>query len=422
MASGGDVEAQKSMEPSPRLQNATIARTKSLGGGVDKVKTNETSKMSTLAGWKTLFFLEGTIWANRILWTMVLKVMLLSLTIMLLVVFTPFDANGIDTSRFAMISNFLKVFVGFLLGFYMTSSVKRWSDSVEGFLQLGDAVRNMMAQLTALGVPQEHLKDLTRYGVLSAEFLITELESRSLPDDEEIKAFREEVYQYCLEPHPETDKNGHVIQVPAQLTQPEVETLRKVEEGSALMWVWIGSRIGRLSNDGLIPGMATPTYARLMTIAERASQGIRTVHVNSKVQMPFIYVHCLAVLVHLNNVLCAISFGLVTGTELAQLLMRAGFHVHPSNVMPADDKGSISSDVQAILTAFIINVFSPVMYQAFLQIGLVLSQPFDNTFGEKMGQLPTVEIVEDLKKDLKNAEFMAKNIHGWEAPMWKAPK
>jgi len=434
MASPGDVESQPQVSPgrggaihaSPRFQNSTLGRRMSnplvhqatfdpntarkieaAMQGIDKGGIKQ-GAMSSLATWHTIFYLDDTIWANRILWTMLVKVILLSLVLATLVVFTSFDPRSIDTSRFELISNFLKVFVGFLLGFYMTSSVKRWGDSVEGFLQLGDAVRNMMAQLTALGVAKEHVDTCTRYGLLSAEFLISELEGRALPSDEDRQEMKAEV---C-----------GMLEEKEELTAGEAETLAKVDEISVLMWVWIGSRIGRLSNDGVIPGMATPTYARLMTLAERASQGIRGVHVNSKVQMPFIYVHCLALLVHLNNLLCAICFGLTAGTAIAAILARRGIHIHHSNVFTNDEKGSIPGDVQTILTSFIVNIFAPTMYQAFLQIGLVLSQPFDNAFGSNLGRLPTVELIDDLKKDLMNAQFMACNLHGWEAPAWTQPK
>jgi len=435
-ASPRDVEAQAPpaasprhphINPSPRFQQTTLGRRVSnpdiqhcmtfdpntskkieaAMSGIDKGGVKR-GGMSSLATWHTIFYLDDTIWANRILWTMLSKVILLSLVLATLVVFTSFDPRSIDTSRFELISNFLKVFVGFLLGFYMTSSVKRWGDSVEGFLQLGDAVRNMMAQLTALGVAKEHIDVCTRYGLLSAEFLISELEARALPNDEERMEMKADTIS--------------VLEDKGELTADEAETIAKVDEISVLMWVWIGSRIGRLSNDDAIPGMATPCYARLMTLAERASQGIRGVHVNSKVQMPFLYVHCLALLVHFNNVLCAISFGLTVGTAVAAILARSGIHIHSSNVFTKDEKGSIPGDVQAILTSFIVNIFSPTMYQAFLQIGLILSQPFDNAFGNNLGQLPTLELITDLKTDLKNAEFMANNIHGWEAPAWKAPK
>ena len=43
--------------------------------------------------------------------------------------------------------------------------------------------------------------------------------------------------------------------------------------------------------------MATPTYGRIMTIAENAFQGIRTVRASVRVQPPYVHVQMMAALV-----------------------------------------------------------------------------------------------------------------------------
>merc|ERR1719156_366414 len=84
--------------------------------------------------------------------------------------------QSLDASKFTQIATFLKVFLAFLLGFFMSSSANRWSVCVDGLLNLFEAVRNLAMQLHALGVEQEKIWMVTRFGVLACEFLIQDLE------------------------------------------------------------------------------------------------------------------------------------------------------------------------------------------------------------------------------------------------------
>lgn len=44
---------------------------------------------------------------------------------------------------------------GLLLGFFLSSSVQRWYNCTNGFLELFDAVRGLHMQLNAMGVPKD---------------------------------------------------------------------------------------------------------------------------------------------------------------------------------------------------------------------------------------------------------------------------
>merc|ERR1719331_2733263 len=100
-----------------------------------------------------------------------------------------------------------------------------------------------------------------------------------------------------------------------------------VHSHAALMWVWVVSLITRFSQDAEVPHMGSPTYGRLVMLANTAEEGIRQVVVASKVQLPFVYVHTLALLVHTNNLLCAVGFGCTLGSSLSTILARAGVHI-----------------------------------------------------------------------------------------------
>merc|ERR1712048_1510300 len=72
----------------------------------------------------------------------------------------------------------------------------------------------------------------------------------------------------------------------------------KVDDHAAIIWIWVGLLLGRMAEDGEIPGMASPTYGRLMEEAQSAQAGIRRVRVSVVVQTPFVYVHTLALRAH----------------------------------------------------------------------------------------------------------------------------
>merc|ERR1719443_2203062 len=103
------------------------------------------------------------------------------------------------------------------------------------------------------------------------------------------------------------------------------------------------THISRAAQDQQVPHMGSPTYGRLVIIA-------------SRVQLPFVYVHTLALLVHCNNILCALSFGCTIGTSMAAILARLGIRLYDRGLLPGGEghpEGSLSKDLQTISLAFI---------------------------------------------------------------------
>merc|ERR1719352_269659 len=90
---------------------------------------------------------------------------------------------------------------------------------------------------------------------------------------------------------------------------------------SCCLWMWVASLVGRMAQDGDIPPMASPTYGRIMNIAQNAHGGIRTVKQSIYVQAPFTYVHTLAILVHVNNIISVASFGVGLGLTVGTWVM-----------------------------------------------------------------------------------------------------
>merc|ERR1719453_2159952 len=89
-----------------------------------------------LASWNSLFRSGFTVWRRSSLWCIALKLFCLSIVVALLVIFLFPDPAHLEVSKFTQISNFLRVFVGLLLGFFMASSVNRWWKCMGGFMSL----------------------------------------------------------------------------------------------------------------------------------------------------------------------------------------------------------------------------------------------------------------------------------------------
>merc|ERR1719446_1131066 len=105
------------------------------------------------------------------------------------------------------------------------------------------------------------------------------------------------------------------------LSKREADVLRQTRDPPGMMWMWIAALIGRLAQDGDIPPMASPTYGRILTLCQAAHGGIRQVRAAISVQAPLTYTHLLATLVHLNNLLNAFTFGIVSGVAVGTALI-----------------------------------------------------------------------------------------------------
>jgi len=121
------------------------------------------------------------------------------------------------------------------------------------------------------------------------------------------------------------------------------------------------------------------------------------------IKAPFIYVHTLAILVHMNHILNATSFGLLMGITTQVLMGKA------------DNKLSdLPRLVSSLFMAFCMSMVAPFLYLALLDVCVCISQPF--TYVE--GKIPALKFIRNLEEDIINAAVMADNTK-WEKPRFK---
>jgi len=354
--------------------------------------------ITKITSWKAFFMVKGCAWDNSVLWTCIGLGMILACGVAVLTLVLP-ESVLVNPEKLAKLGTFLNVFVGLLLGFFLTSSMNRWYGCVNAFLELLDAVRSMQMQMTALGVSKERSATLARYGILSAWLLHLSLNIES--EDEVI-----------ISGDPEKDEQIKIDKVWEKLTEfrpqlvlpQEKEKLIPHKESYALLWTWVASLIGRMSQDGEIPPMASPTYGRILNIVQEAYGSIRNVRALQMIKAPFIYIHTLAILVHVNNILNAISFGIVLGISLG------------GTFVSDPKKSTLANMHMSLFMQFCFSMLAPVLYLALLDVSICISQPF--TYHD--AKIPAIRFIKCLEDDIQKAASLGNSPPLWEKPCFKS--
>eukprot|EP00933_Yihiella_yeosuensis_P066275 TRINITY_DN7047_c0_g1_i1.p1 TRINITY_DN7047_c0_g1~~TRINITY_DN7047_c0_g1_i1.p1 ORF type:complete len:420 (-),score=94.60 TRINITY_DN7047_c0_g1_i1:196-1455(-) len=376
-----------------------------------------------LVTFAVLLELGGTVWTKKTLWKQMLLLVTVSLLVSVMVVYSVKEPEKLDVSKFQKIAGFLKVFVGLLLSFFLSSSVNRWYRCTNGFQELFDAIRGLQMQLNALGVPKERSHQCMRYCVLSARCLFTDLHADCMPKDVR-KAYDKKCWDDLMTSDASSSTAWSNPQVSLAKVYPkERQSLEKLEDPSQTLWIWVTSLLTRMSQDGEIPPMPTPTYGRIIGIAEAAYKGIREVRSSICVQPPYVYVQMMAMLVSVNNLICAISFGMTLGVTEGIVLAR--FHMNPMARKGGDaSSNAVSHALQDAVIGCVLSFVGPFLYQALLEVCVCIAQPFAGAGEEDAstaGRIPTEKLIYQLEKDLRDAEFMTESLPCWEQAYFKPP-
>lgn len=372
------------------------------------VKDTMTYRTHKLVTWAVFSSFPCTVFDNETLWFMMRRLLGVALLVAVIVFLCIPDPQSMNPANFSSVGTVLNVFVGLLLSFFLTSSITRWYACVNGFLVLFNSVRNLQMQLHALGVNQERSDLCVRYGVLSAWLLSYELRHAVLSAEVQEKE-REQMWKEL----------GESDEPFARMLPNEQELLKGVDDPSGLMWTWVGSLVGRMAQNGEIPPMASPTYGRIVDLAQTGQDGLRQVRSAIGVQMPFVYMHTLACIVHMNNLLAAISFGLTLGVMVGDIFININKRKEATAENASDPDANPRIFVEAA-QAVIVQLFKcfvvPILYQAFLEIGISIASPFSS----EDGAIPAERMLKKLHKDLRDANKLAEKPPCWDAPKFQA--
>lgn len=353
---------------------------------------------------------QNVIWTSRRLWWVMTGLFAVVAIVALIVLALVKDPGRLKPGKFRQISIFLSFFVALLLGFFLSSSMNRWFECTKGYLMLFDTIRNIQMQLQALGTDERWINLLLRYGVVSCHLLSLDLHAEIMPQSEKDE-FLEKAWNQLASETPDADPS--IRGRWRCITSEEREVLEGVDDPSLMIWIWVGSIVGRMAQDGDVPPMQSPTYGRIMALAENAHVGIRQVRSAVSVRSPFVYVHSLACLVHLNNIVNAISFGLTCGVSIGTCLVKHKIGTYDEKIHVTG--GERDRDVQDIIVSFFLSVMGPFIYQALLEVAVAIAQPFGNA----QGKIPTERLIQLLENDLNDGANVARRTPGWKPPNYR---
>lgn len=374
-----------------------------------QVQNSMVYNTSFLKTWGVFCVMHYTVWARWPLWFMMLRLLLISIVVAVIAYICVPDPEHLDIAKFIEITSILNIFLGVMLSFFLKDSVERWSSCVDGFLDLFNSIRNLGMQLHALGCDQERSTKVLRYGVISSIMLIQELKTLGMTETDK-KATDAVIWRKLL-----TMPNINTENRFRYLTETEQDLLQGTRDVSGQMWLWVGSLIGRMAQDGDVPPMQSPTYGRILNLCQTAQASLRQVRYARCVKVPFIYVHTLATLVHVTNGLFAVSLGLALGTSLEGIMAYARTY-GDTTPDPKDLKLIMPvQQVQTLLIETIKCVLAPLLYQAFFLLGCGISSPFAN----EDTAIPVNKMLTKLTSDLSDGEKLARNPPSWEMPAFK---
>mmetsp|Transcript_114807 Transcript_114807/g.245083 ORF Transcript_114807/g.245083 Transcript_114807/m.245083 type:complete len:407 (+) Transcript_114807:118-1338(+) len=350
-----------------------------------------------ISGWQALMNTTGTVWKRRSLWKVAAQMFGLSTMVGLLVVIFVTDATQIQVGKFNKLSTFLNVFVGLLIGLFISLSMSRWYDCAGGVVDLCTAIRDLQRDLYTLKVPDEMIDKVIRYSVLSGWLLDMDLQIEHLSNDQKPGALKERWDVLATS----DDENTSFW-----ITAEEKEALECCDDPATVILIWVGALLGRMSEAGHIPPKASPTFCSLMAKVQGAHNGIRRVKMSINVQPPYLYVQMLAVLVHTNNMLNAVSFGLTWGASMGTTLIKIGYAVHSIDKSVHASWKLVVHDAQNVLLSFFMSCAGPFIYQALLEVGVAIAQPYSSP----EGNVPFHWLLHVLEKDLTDGKTFAKRL------------
>jgi predicted membrane chloride channel (bestrophin family) len=360
----------------------------------DPVKDAMTYHTADLSSWNSLVFVTFTVWNRRSLWITAAKLLCLSIVVCFFTLVWLEDPAALKVSRFAKISSFLRVFVGLLLGFFMSASVKRWWACVEAFLALCGVCRKLQMALNACGVSDEHKHRILHYAVVSVWILHHELHVQALSEEEQEIANQQGWAAIASGENIHEEWQSGDDRRFTSLSKEEISTLQSMSDPAGTLWVWIGAYVGNLAKDGAIKTLAPPSFSRCMALSGEGLDKILKIRSTITVQAPYIYVQMLASLVHLNNIINALSFGLTAGSSVGTWLAYHHWNIFQKKAEATGEQAMV--DMQALLISFFFSCFGPFIYQALLEVSIAIAQPFSN----EDAVVPTKRMLKALVQDL----------------------
>lgn len=327
-------------------------------------QTITTYEAEELTNWSAVTMYAGTVFTQPVVLRIVGQQLGTCWAVVYLLFYFSSHPEHYRTDAVDEIARTISISIAFMLGLFLNTCLNRWWDTVEGLQLLLSAVKDIVMRSIAVGVSNECRATLARRAMLSVRMLQAEL----LFNKKLEQHSTESIFPWAKMKPPDFDaevfwdeKFAELLEL-GQITQEEMDVMRSVpmNQRSFFAWSLVGKEMRKnrkqfQSLDGKYNSVA---YDRIMMLVQAGITGVSQLKHLGKWQLPFIYVHMLAFMVHFVNICTAAGTGCTLGVVIATASAR-----HE----PLDTSTIASKMVYIVVQAFI--------YQAFLSIGTALSFP-----------------------------------------------
>lgn len=407
---------RKDMHTPRFLQDERVTGTK------QRLHVNEQGKIyqydhELLLTWRVLLGWTGTIFVQRAVYIILPYVAFLALVAFTACYVGIPHARKLDTARFDDFVNYIKVFIAFMLGLFLNNAFKRWWSSVTYFKRFLVSIKQLMFTMHAIGIEQELFEEIERITICSSYILNEEVHCAQLNSHRQRKVRWEKSLTQLVDNKLLTEEERKDLEDCSGCLSTGQDVLGVM---STLTWIWVGETMSLVRNQ---PKVAPPMYVRLLFLCQDCLAQVELLKTNLIVQLPFTYVHMLCAMVHIANILVAVSCGLTLGSAMAEaqsrvqqienvvqeqeghdvasedgylLLMLA--HVGKKVLMPGG--GHLVEQTyqafQVLGMQFVVLLFQPLMYQSFLVIAHALCYPY----GAGICHMPTETFIEQVRHEM----------------------
>jgi len=319
------------------------------------VKLTHIYDPESLCSWRAVLTVEGTVFAQRAVIGILVAQLLTAALVAGLVFHLSSNPDRYDTRSIRDFVQTLSISIGMLLGLFLRSCLARWWDTVKSLESLFGSVKKLTMTLINLELPTDLRTLIARRCVLSVFMLeVEQIENHAVKSGKESKEDMEKHWE----------ENFKAWEKEQRINAYEAKLLKSVPQQQRSFFCWSLVSKALLEHRHHLEGAKADAmaYDRLVRLVQSGVASLSGVRTAAAFQMPYIYMHMLAVMIHVVNVLTAVGAGLQVGLLVAT----------------AHKEGKLV-DWNSVVCAVVSLLVQSFVYQAFLTIGAALSFPVTGT-------------------------------------------
>jgi len=347
--------------------------------GIDKIISFDPNGM---LGWSSMFRYTGTVFEIAMVRVMLVSTIVLGFVVFAITTRLPFASDpDFNTDHLSLLVKFMMTFLAFMVSIFVNGAFSRWVTITGQLSSLLQLVKMIYVDLVMHNVPRAAINDIRRWGVASVWLTAEEAPSSwTQPQWPEV----------LLE-----------LQTAGLLNEEEKEMLlARPGDKSPLMWVWITMKLRELSENQFVPARATPALTRMLDHCHMAMSAISHIFNSILLQIPHQYMHMLAFLINLLNIVNTVKCGIELGSLYSKSTDTFGHFL-------------TAMEIQAIVEHLGIMLFCPLVYQSFLCISVDIMIPF----GDGSTDIPIHYLLNNLMSELSDFDDSVRaRVAGSESP------